>query len=406
MMKRSRDRERVIIIGASIAGSIAARVLAQAGVSITLIDKERFPRRKPCGEGLSARGQAELESAGCSLKTLGCSHQPLEGYRIIRGRASLVIPERTGLVGVSRAELDLKLLECVTGSPLIDVVLGESAVVRDLAPGACKVVVGSQEISGGTLIIADGASSPTLRALGRSLATPTSPRFGTSSAWRLTGGRIEPKVHSVLVPGGEVYLTPLSDGRLNVSALGGQKLIQQFSRVPSLKAQVSAIGETLGVSLTLEHPPLGCGPVNTTYRGAQSAGAFVVGDACETFDPCAGFGMTHALLSGRLAGACVLDGLGRTDLSTALLNYERAREARVRDVRGFTRLTSLTMVSRAGRMSLPALVSTGLAGMVSESVHGCRHNSAVRGLVTLLGFNGSNSAVASLSRLTHGRNPK
>jgi 2-polyprenyl-6-methoxyphenol hydroxylase-like FAD-dependent oxidoreductase len=87
---------RVVIIGASLAGSIAAIELARAGARVTLIDKETFPRRKPCGEGLSARGQSELAAAGCSLDDLGCGYRPLNGYLIFRGSRSLDIPDRAG----------------------------------------------------------------------------------------------------------------------------------------------------------------------------------------------------------------------------------------------------------------------------------------------------------------------
>jgi flavin-dependent dehydrogenase len=43
-----------LIIGAGPAGSTAARLLAQAGWSVVLVEKSTFPRRKVCGEFISA----------------------------------------------------------------------------------------------------------------------------------------------------------------------------------------------------------------------------------------------------------------------------------------------------------------------------------------------------------------
>src|SRR5882762_5546985 len=43
-----------LIVGAGPAGSTAARVLARAGWSVGLIEKSSFPRRKVCGEFISA----------------------------------------------------------------------------------------------------------------------------------------------------------------------------------------------------------------------------------------------------------------------------------------------------------------------------------------------------------------
>ncbi|MEM0492752.1 MAG: geranylgeranyl reductase family protein [Candidatus Thermoplasmatota archaeon] len=45
----------VVIVGAGPAGSTAARYLSESGVDTLLIDKERFPRDKPCGGGLPTR---------------------------------------------------------------------------------------------------------------------------------------------------------------------------------------------------------------------------------------------------------------------------------------------------------------------------------------------------------------
>jgi geranylgeranyl reductase family protein len=45
----------VIVVGAGPAGSTAAKNLAERGVKVLLVDKEKFPRDKPCGGGLPTR---------------------------------------------------------------------------------------------------------------------------------------------------------------------------------------------------------------------------------------------------------------------------------------------------------------------------------------------------------------
>ena len=42
----------VCIVGAGPAGSTAAKFLANKGFSVKLIDRQKFPRDKPCGGGL------------------------------------------------------------------------------------------------------------------------------------------------------------------------------------------------------------------------------------------------------------------------------------------------------------------------------------------------------------------
>ncbi|MFX0168089.1 MAG: geranylgeranyl reductase family protein [Candidatus Hodarchaeota archaeon] len=57
----------VIIIGAGPAGSLTANQCAKAGLHTLLIDKDRFPREKPCAGGLSIRSVKALRLAGIQV---------------------------------------------------------------------------------------------------------------------------------------------------------------------------------------------------------------------------------------------------------------------------------------------------------------------------------------------------
>lgn len=53
-----------VIVGAGPAGATAAILLARAGWSVALVEKQEFPRRKVCGECIAASNFALLESLG------------------------------------------------------------------------------------------------------------------------------------------------------------------------------------------------------------------------------------------------------------------------------------------------------------------------------------------------------
>src|SRR5438045_7553920 len=54
----------VLVVGAGPAGSIAALVLARAGVRVRLVDRARFPREKLCGDTLNPGTLAILDRLG------------------------------------------------------------------------------------------------------------------------------------------------------------------------------------------------------------------------------------------------------------------------------------------------------------------------------------------------------
>lgn len=60
-MRRAWD---VIVVGAGPGGSTAAARLAQAGVEVLLVDKERFPREKPCSDIYGPFGSGTYEKLG------------------------------------------------------------------------------------------------------------------------------------------------------------------------------------------------------------------------------------------------------------------------------------------------------------------------------------------------------
>ena len=71
------DRSRMfdaVIVGAGPAGSSAAILLARAGWSVALVEKQRFPRRKVCGECVAASNLPLLEALG-----IGAGFEALAG---------------------------------------------------------------------------------------------------------------------------------------------------------------------------------------------------------------------------------------------------------------------------------------------------------------------------------------
>jgi len=54
----------IAVIGAGPGGAATAYYAAEMGFSVTMLDKEKFPRRKICGDAITMRAQNHLEKMG------------------------------------------------------------------------------------------------------------------------------------------------------------------------------------------------------------------------------------------------------------------------------------------------------------------------------------------------------
>lgn len=364
-------KESVVVVGASLAGCAAAITLADGGVPVMLVDRAEFPRRKPCGEGLSMRGQLELEELGLELRE-ACPESPqLAGYRICLGSRIRDLPAGSGgVLGIKRAVLDDKLLAITRQRSRVSF-RGESPLrAVERVGSSFRLVIGGDTVVAEHLIVADGANSGTLarlanarRRLRRGL------RVGCSSAWRVVEGTLPRVVLVFPERGGEVYLTPTGSSSVNISVLGTAEYVASMSNCGRLSRWLSLREESLAAALELEAPALGAGPLQSVRRGAAVCGAYVAGDACETFDPIGGMGMAHALMSGRSAGRAVARALASGEREAALASHVEEQESAARLMRGFTRVTSWMLGTRAGRAVIPVAVSSGLASRVSHAAH-------------------------------------
>lgn len=78
-----------IVLGAGPAGSCAAILLAQAGWSVALVEKQAFPRRKVCGECIAAGNLALLEALGVGAAFAAEAGPPLSRVALWEGQRAI-----------------------------------------------------------------------------------------------------------------------------------------------------------------------------------------------------------------------------------------------------------------------------------------------------------------------------
>jgi menaquinone-9 beta-reductase len=150
----------VLIIGAGPAGATCARVLAKWGISVLLMDRERFPREKPCAGWITP---AVLETLRIDPEHYrrGRLLQEIRAFRtgVMFGRETLTDYGCTISYGIRRSEFDHFLLQN-TACPML---LGEAA--RTLERTAEGWLV-NRRIRARMLVGAGGHSCPVAGVLG------------------------------------------------------------------------------------------------------------------------------------------------------------------------------------------------------------------------------------------------
>ncbi|MDP2369469.1 NAD(P)/FAD-dependent oxidoreductase [Rhodoferax sp.] len=109
-----------IVIGAGPAGSTAAILLARAGWSVALIEKQRFPRRKVCGECIAASNLPLLAALGLGSALDACAGPELKQVALMRG-------QRTVLADLPPAPHDQYRWGKALGRETLDTLLVEQA---------------------------------------------------------------------------------------------------------------------------------------------------------------------------------------------------------------------------------------------------------------------------------------
>src|SRR5215813_1090962 len=111
------DSFDVAIVGAGPAGSSTAIFLARRGYSVALLDKEKFPREKLCGDFVNPANWPILRELEVRKAILSRSHEKIEKFRLTsfsgeEAEVPLLVNEDAAPgLGLRRADLDHVLLE-------------------------------------------------------------------------------------------------------------------------------------------------------------------------------------------------------------------------------------------------------------------------------------------------------
>ena len=318
MLEGSRLTEEfdVVIVGAGPAGATLAYRLASRGFEVLLFEKERFPRYKVCGGGLTPRAAAllDLDLSGLiedEIKRATFTHS---------GRGPIEVDfERPVAYMLSRERFDQALVEQAVRA---GAVLREGYQITSVheEDGSYRVIADRGEFRGRVVAGADGVYS----VVGRCLGLALDKRAGAAIEYEcypdadsLRSWKSRAAFDYGVVPYGYGWVFPKADhlsvgiGTFARGKVGLRGILAKFVQAQGLAGRgggpvrggdsASGKGSIRGWLL-----PEG-GSVLRWTRGR----ALVVGDAAGLVDPFTGEGIFHALKSAEFAAQAIENALAR-----------------------------------------------------------------------------------------------
>ena len=325
-----------LVVGAGPAGSAAAATLARGGRRVLLLEKDRFPRSKVCGEFLSAAALESLDRLDLRRQVLDAAERIESGsVHPASGRAVAFRLPAPG-AGLSRRVLD-ELLARRAVSLGAEAVF-EARVLQLAREPSCfrarvKTAAGEREIEARAAIGAWGRWDALDRSRTRKLAGGRN-RF---SAWTVDFAPSESlagQVRLYLFPGGYCGLSRVEGGRAHLAGVVSERVRRALPPGwPAVVAHARRANRALDFDLsTLSEGPcgfLGAGPVFFSAKPTVENGVLMAGDAGGVIDPFSGEGQAGALSSGILAARAVERGLsGEIPVSSVASEYAEAWQAR------------------------------------------------------------------------------
>lgn len=306
-----------VVIGAGPAGSSAAASLAAHGRRVLLVERDRFPRHKVCGEFLSPEAQDTLNALDLTDAVAVQGPTSLTHVEVTtRGGQHLRRPLPAAAWGISRYALDGALAQAAAGRGVT--LWTATTAVRTVYQGGRYWVTlrrGRQYIhaTARTVLLAAGRQvraalcpQPPPRTTEEAQSAPLSRSVGLKR--HLDGVAIPDQVELFLFPGGYAGINPVEGGRANLCLLVEEETFRAAGgQVESMIAAAGeanpALGERLAGARPVADTTCTVGAVNTQTPPRVWAGLPRLGDAALMLPPLCGDGMAMALRGAELCAA-------------------------------------------------------------------------------------------------------
>jgi menaquinone-9 beta-reductase len=316
----------IVIIGGGLAGLVSAIHLSGAGLRVTLIEKNEYPKHKVCGEYISNEVLPYLQHLGADPFSKGAKKINRFLLSTTRGK-TIETKLPLGGFGISRYTLDHFLLQKAlqNGCAVLQQTVTDVTFNSDLFHISTKE---GTNLQAKTVIGAFGKRSNMDVTLNRSFISNRSPFVAVKTHMR--GSFPDDMVALHNFDGGYCGLSQVENGNINVCFISNYKSFQQYRNIETFKQQVMFRNSSLRSALEGAEPvfaePLSISQVSFSNKSTIENHMLMCGDAAGMIHPLCGNGMAMAIHSAKIASELLIDYFGQKIKSRRQLEETYTRQ--------------------------------------------------------------------------------
>lgn len=301
----------IIIIGGGLAGLVSAIHLSKAGLAVTVIEKNEYPKHKVCGEYISNEVLPYLQSLGVDPLTIGAKKINRFLLSTTRGK-TIETKLPLGGFGVSRFTLDHFLLQ--------NAVKNNAVIIQDTVSDVHfendSFKITTKEglaLSAKIVIGAFGKRSNLDITLGRAFIKNRSPFVGVKT--HMQGDFPEDLVALHNFDGGYCGVSQVENGNLNVCYLANYKSFQQYKNIDAFNKAVlyknPHLKNVFENAVSVFEQPITISQISFSDKSTVQDHILMCGDAAGMIHPLCGNGMAMAIHSAKIASELIIGYFGK-----------------------------------------------------------------------------------------------
>jgi geranylgeranyl reductase family protein len=310
----------VAIVGGGPAGSSCAAFCALGGLRVLVLEREKFPREKVCGDCLNPSCWGVLQRLGIADRARQLPHGILNSVEFIAiGGQKVVVDlasDGESLIAIKRSLFDALVLSRARD---LGAEIHEEITVTALTASGnrseWKIETAERAIFGARALVgADGRNSTVAR-LCNLLPRPARERVALQAHIPLPAG-FGRRVVLQFLREGYAGQAPVNDNELNLC------LVSKPSNISALRRWAD-----LCFGLRQDHSWHTITPLTRVALSPAHDRLFMVGDAARVVEPFTGEGIYYALRSGELAAQAIVKTVRGTNDVDPVNEYAQAHAA-------------------------------------------------------------------------------